>query len=87
MKWDIKSISYGNAEMDDFVLLRLPRQFVNEMIEGLAKQIGMFKSTADYLESGVVPDDGLIADTSNEHEAVLQAEYYQTVLDCMRSQL
>jgi hypothetical protein len=73
--------------MEDFVSLRLPRQFINDLLDDLVEQIRMLSATADYLDSGIVSDDGLIADTSDEYEALFQAEYYQAVLACIRSQL
>jgi hypothetical protein len=87
MKWDIKSIVYGNSEMNDFVTLRLPRRFVNDLIEDLDEHARMLKATADYLEFVIAPDDGMITDACNEHEADFQVKYYQAVLACIRSQL
>jgi hypothetical protein len=73
--------------MNDCVILRLPLQFVNALIEDLEDRIQRFHLTLDYFEAGTVPDDGMIAETDDEQETLFQIEYHQAILKWIRAQM
>jgi hypothetical protein len=70
----------------DNVVLRLPRDFVGQVLDGLDVLIEQWDYTAEYLEHGMVRDDVLIRECSDAAEASAIAEYYRRIREAIREQ-
>ena len=69
---------------DDTVTIRLPSNFVGQVLDGLDVLIKQWEYTADYLESELIRDDMLIRECSHGHEARSIASFYREIAQLIR---
>jgi hypothetical protein len=80
-------ISCMGMIMNTQVNLQLPRSFVDEILIELDSLVSLWESTAEYMESGLVPEDQMVAVCSNESEAIVKAESYRAIARAIQRQL
>jgi len=73
--------------MEEFVTLRLPRGDVGQIIDGLTQRMIVWKTTAEFLETGYSQLGDFIEECSKPEEAHFIAEYYQNIIDLIKKQL
>jgi hypothetical protein len=73
--------------VDTQIYLQLPQSFVNEILIELDSLVSLWESTAEYLETGFVPEDHMVADCSSESEAIVKAESYRGIVRAIQRQL
>lgn len=73
---------------EETVALRLPRNAVGQILDGLEVLAEQWEATADYLRDGELPEgDVLIRECSDEREAGKIAAYYRRIGGMIESQL
>ena len=78
---------YANAA-DESVSLRLSRNAIGQILDGLEVLAEQWEATADYLRDVELPDeDVLIRECSDEREAGKIAAYYRRISGLIESQL
>ena len=73
--------------MEKFVTLRLPRNDVGQIIDGLRERMIIWKATEEYLETGISHFGDCIEECSDPEEARCIAEYYEKIIDLINIQL
>ena len=73
--------------MEKFVTLRLPRNDVGQILDGLTERMIIWKATEEYLETGFSHLGDCIEECSNPEEARFIAQYYQKIIDLIYKQL
>lgn len=68
------------------VRLRLPRDFVGQLMEGLGSLIEQWDNTAEYMEYGESRDDLIIRECSDANEARSVRNYYAQILESIDRQ-
>jgi len=73
--------------MDKFVTLRLPRNDVGQIIDGLTERMVIWKTTEEYLKTGFSHLGDYIEECSDPEEASFVARYYEQIIDLINTQL
>lgn len=73
--------------MDKFVTLRLPRNDVGQILDGLTQRMIIWKATEEYLQTGFSHYGDNIEECSDPEEARFIAEYYEKIIDLINEQL
>jgi hypothetical protein len=74
--------------MADMLQVILPRGFLSQMLDGLEYLIEEWQATAEFLETGYMPDDSMgVRDCSGPEEALKIAQYYTRIRDQLAAQL
>ena len=73
--------------MLNFVTLRLPRNDVGQIIDGLTQRMIIWKTTEEYLETGYSHHGDCIEECSDPEEARFIAQYYKNIIDSINKQL
>jgi hypothetical protein len=73
--------------MEKFVTLRLPRDDVSQIIDGLIQRMIIWKTTEEYLETGFSHLGDYIEECSDPEEAHFIAEHYENIIDLINIQL
>lgn len=71
---------------DTVVELSLPRNYVGQILEGIAVLIEQWQATAAYHRTGELPDI-LIRECSDAEEAEWIAEFYEKIVAEIRGQM
>ena len=69
------------------VMLRLPKHYLGQLLDGADILIEEWEYTADYLEHGTVRSDMLIRECSDADEARWIAGFYREIVSSIRRQL
>ena len=72
--------------MEKFITLRLTRNDVGQILDGLEQRRIIWQATAEYLESGYTTLSDTIEECSDSQEAQAIADDYQRVMDAIRKQ-
>lgn len=72
---------------EEVVTLRLPRDFVGQLLDGLEVLIEQWEYTAEYMATGLVRDDMSVRECSDEDEAIKIAAYYQRIREAIEGQI
>jgi len=73
--------------MDKIVKLQLPDLMIGQILDGLEQQRHVWQATAHFLATGEPPDDVLVAECSDEEEAVWIAGFYDEIIREIRRQI
>ena len=73
--------------MEKFVTLRLPRDDVGQILDGLTERMIIWKATEEYLETGFSHFGDCIEECSHAEEARFIAQYYEKIIDLIYKQL
>ena len=73
--------------MEKFVTLRLPRNDVGQIIDGLTERMIIWRTTEEYLEAGFSHLGDFTEDCSDPEEARFIAQYYEKIIDLIHNQL
>ena len=73
--------------MEKFVTLRLPRNDVGQILDGLTERMIIWKATEEYLETGSSHFGDCIEECSHAEEARFIAQYYEKIIDLIYKQL
>jgi len=72
--------------MDKEITLKLPRQMVGQILDGLSERSQVWRYTEKYMETGYVEEGCLIEECSSADEARNIAEYYEEIISCIEKQ-
>ena len=78
-----------NLETDlgeETVSLRLPRNAVGQILDGLDVLAEQWEATAAYHRDGTVPEDCLVRECSDEGEAEWVAAFYRQIIGLIEAQ-
>jgi hypothetical protein len=73
--------------MEEFVTLRLPRNVVGQIIDGLTERMIIWQTTEQYLEEGYSHLGDCIEECSDSQEAHFIAQEYENIIDLINKQL
>lgn len=73
--------------MEKFVTLRLPRNDVGQIIDGLTERVKIWRTTEEYLETGYSHLGDFVEECSKPEEARFIAQYYENIIDLIQNQL
>ena len=73
--------------MEKFVTLRLPRNDVGQIIDGLTERVIIWRTTEEYLETGYSHLGDFVEECSKPEEARFIAQYYEKIIDLIQNQL
>ena len=73
--------------MENFVTLRLPRNDVGQIIDGLTERVIIWRTTEEYLETGYSHLGDFVEECSDPEEARFIAQYYEKIIDLIQNQL
>ena len=73
--------------MEDYITIRLSRNDVGQMIDGLYAHMSIWKSTAEYLRSGSLQSGDMIEECSDVEEAENIASHYENIITQIMKQL
>ncbi|MGB2808048.1 MAG: hypothetical protein WBC22_09915 [Sedimentisphaerales bacterium] len=73
--------------MEKFVTLRLPRNDVGQIIDGLTERVKIWRTTEEYLETGYSHLGDFVEECSKPEEARFIAQYYEKIIDLIQNQL
>ncbi len=71
---------------DGLITLRLPQNFVGQVLDGLEVLIDEWAYTAEYLEHGAVRQDMVVRDCHKPEEARRMAASYSKIYDDIAQQ-
>ncbi len=72
---------------EEIVTLRLPKDFVGQMLDGLQCREDAYRATAEYLEDGSLPSaDFVIEEMSDAQEAHQLADAYAEIIRTIQRQ-
>jgi hypothetical protein len=72
--------------MEQVITLKLNRNDVGQILDGLEQRRIIWQATAEYLESGYTTLSDMIEECSDPLEAQAIAEHYQTIINTIRNQ-
>ena len=73
--------------MEKFVTLRLPRNDVGQIIDGLTERMIIWRTTEEYLETGYSHLGDFVEECSDSEEARFISQYYEKIIDLIQNQL
>jgi hypothetical protein len=73
--------------MEDFVTIRIPRDDVGQIIDGLTERMIIWRTTEEYLEVGYSQLGDFIEECSDPEEARFIADYYEKIIEFLKKQL
>ena len=73
--------------MYDFVTLRLRRDDVGQILDGLEQRMIIWQATAEYLEADYTTLSDIVEECSHPEEAHAIAEHYENIIKQIRRQL
>ena len=73
--------------MENFVTLRLPRNDVGQIIDGLTERMIIWKTTEEYLETDFSHRGDFVEECSDPEEARFIAQHYEKIIDLIQNQL
>ena len=73
--------------MDDFVLLRLSRTDVGQILDGLHERMNVWKGTYEYFKKGHTELCDVIEECSDADEAKAIADYYAKIIKNIEKQI
>jgi len=73
--------------MEKFVTLRLPQNYVYQIIDDLTERIQSWKATEEYLGMGFSLHGDFIEDCSCPEEAGFRSQHYETIKKLIQNQL
>ena len=73
--------------MEKFVTLRLPRNDIGQIVDGLTERIIIWRTTEEYLETGYSHRGDCVEECSDPEEARFIAQYYEKIVDLIQNQL
>ena len=73
--------------MEKFVTLRLPRNDLGQIIDGLTERMLIWKTTEEYLESGFSNRGDFVEECSDPEEARFIAQHYEKIIGLIQNQL
>lgn len=79
--------NFGELMMGKFVTLRLPRNDVGQIIDGLTERMLVWKTTEEYLETGHSHLGDFIEECSDPEESRFISQYYEKSIDLIQNQL
>ena len=72
---------------DDIVTVKLPKDDLGQIIDGLCVRRDTWRSTQQYLGSGHIDIEQGIEECSNPEEAQSIADYYDEIIEKIQQQL
>jgi hypothetical protein len=73
--------------MDEEITLKLPRQMVGQMLDGLRERQKVWLDTVEYMETGATEELCIIEECSSATEARNIAAYYEEIIDSIEKQI
>lgn len=72
--------------MEQVIILKLKRNDVGQILDGLEQRRIIWQATAEYLESGYTTLSDMIEECSDSQEAQSIADDYERIMDTIREQ-
>lgn len=73
--------------MDPEISLKLPRQMVGQIVDGLRERQQVWINTAEYMETGYLEEIRFIEECSNADEARNIATCYEEIIGVIEKQM
>ena len=73
--------------MEEYITIKLSRNDVGQIIDGLYERMIIWKTTAEYLRNGHLDCGGMIEECSEPEEAENIADHYEKIINQIKAQL
>ena len=73
--------------MDEYVTVRIKRDYLGQIADGLGVLLEQWEATRAYWRDGTSPEDGCIRECNDLSEAEWACRYYEEILAAVHRQL
>ena len=73
--------------MDREITLKLPRQMVGQILDGLRERQKVWRYTEEYMETGCTEEPCIIEECSSSDEARNITAYYEEIISSIEKQI